>query len=838
MKKDHYRLIVENSPDVIWAMDLSGQITYASPSVETLIGYSPMEAMQLDLEKVIAPESGNIVRDVVLRIRETVDGTECITPRSLALEFLKKDGSRLWGETSFRGMVDQSNRVVGIIASTRDVTEQRRLINLLLSDRGKLQTLIEFYRKTDTQLKDVEAFIIEECIRISASPLGFFGFINEQKTEMITHLWSEQAMAGCAIDFKPVKFPLDNAGIWAEAIRDRTPLILNDFSKPDPRKKGYPAGHVRIKRLLSIPVIKGARVVAIMAVANKAIEYDESDILHLSLFLESAWDMLQRKKAEDELKRQSKELAVAKNRAEAASRQKSEFLANMSHEIRTPMNGVVGMVELLLDTGLTREQQGYARAIRSSAEGLMTVINDILDFSKIEAKKLDIERIPFHLRDSLGDILQTLSLQAEAKGLELAYEVSPNVPDALVGDPGRLRQIIVNMVGNAIKFSSSGEVIVSVTLEEQVEQDVRLHVTVADTGIGIPAEKQRTIFRSFSQADTSTTRKYGGTGLGLTISASLVKLMDGKIWVESETGKGSVFHFTVQLGLQKGPRVCRIPEELENLKGLRVLVVDDNAANRRILEAMLRNWHMRPVTADGGPAAFELLTAASSDGPFRLFIIDANMPTMDGFEVAERIRHRPGFAGIPTMMITSSGMRGDAARCRELGIAAYLTKPVKPSSLQHAIMTVLGTTEPEGADAPLVTQYKLMSPQRSMRILLAEDNSINRRIAVQMLEKLGHTVVAAGNGVEALATLETHRECPFDLILMDVQMPEMDGLEATARIRENEIGTQEHIPIIALTAHAMKGDRETCLAAGMDRYVVKPINVEDLVTAIEEVTRA
>jgi CheY-like chemotaxis protein/HPt (histidine-containing phosphotransfer) domain-containing protein len=465
----------------------------------------------------------------------------------------------------------------------------------------------------------------------------------------------------------------------------------------------------------------------------------------------------------------------------------------------------------------------------------MSIINDILDFSKIEAKKLDLEQMPFQLRDSLGDILQTLSLRAEEKGLELGYEVSPEVPDTLVGDAGRLRQIILNLVGNAIKFTDSGEVIASVTLEEQGKQGAKLHVTVADTGIGIPAEKQLKIFESFSQADASTTRKYGGTGLGLSISARLVELMGGTIWVESEADKGSVFHFTVQMGLQKGPPVYHIPEKPANLEGLRVLVVDDNATNRRILEEMLRNWRMRPVTADGGPAALKLLDAASGNAPFRLLILDVNMPIMDGFEVAERIQDHPGFVGSPIMVLTSSGMRGDAARCRELGIAAYLTKPVKQSSLREAIMTVLGTTRPETAAPPLVTQYTLREEHRPLRVLLAEDNAVNRKIAVALLEKRGHTVVAVENGVETLTALEAQGEIPFDLVLMDLQMPKMDGFEATAAIRNKEPESKKHLPIIALTAHAMKGDREACLAAGMDGYVAKPLKADELFATIKEV---
>jgi len=746
---------------------------YISPSCREIYEVEP-EAVQHDSSLIMDathPDDRAMLEESIVRSAQT------LAPWGLEFRIITKSGVLKWLYGAARPERQANGDVLwdGILM---DITARKQLEKTLaqaLSEQENIMRTIPdiFY------MLDLNGYLVKW----------------NQKLEIVTGFAPEELRGKYALDF----FPAADKPAIAEAIRT-----------------AFAVGYVEIEgRLLQ----KGGTLVPYQFI-SVPLKNERGEVMGLTGI---GRDLTERKRAEEAL-------LGAKEAAEAANRAKSEFLANMSHEIRTPMNGVLGMLGLLLDTNLTPEQHEYTQTAHSSAEALLGILNDILDFSKIEAGRLELETVEFSLRESLGDALKALAVRAHEKGLELLYDVHPETPDAIVGDPIRLRQVVTNLVGNAIKFTTRGEVGVRITAQEAGEEEIVLHVQVSDTGVGVPSDKQQLIFAAFAQADTSTTRQYGGTGLGLTISRRLVELMGGQLEVESVVGVGSTFHFTARVGRGR-PTTGRAPLEPDRLHGVRMLVVDDNATNRRILHEQLRAWGLQPTLANSGPDALGLLQEAAAQGqPFPLVLADVHMPEMDGFTFVERLKQQSQGPNATILMLTSAERNADLARCRQLGVAGYLLKPLKPAELQRALLQALGqagTTRPQPAllpPAPL--------PQRPLRILLAEDNTVNQKLAVRLLQKWGHAVSVADNGHEALQRVEDEA---FDVVLMDVQMPQLDGLAATAAIRAREQYTGTHLPIIAMTAHAMKGDRERCLAAGMDDYVSKPLKTAELQAVLARV---
>jgi two-component system sensor histidine kinase/response regulator len=765
---EHLAALVDSSEDAIIAKDLFGIITAWNRGAEKIFGYSSTEMLGQSMLRLFPPDRTAEEAVILERIRrgETVEHFETIRVR--------KDGAQIHISATISPIYDGNKVMIGASKVARDITERKQTEQDL---------------RTQAHLLDLSHDSI--MIRNFEGKIAFwnrgseeiFGYSREHAIGSITHALLRTV------------FPQPLSEIEAELLQ-----------------KGRWEGEITHTTKAGVPIVVDSRWV---------LQLDRNgDPLHV---MEVNNDITVRKQAEHASRQ-------ARLEAEEANRAKSEFLANMSHEIRTPLNGIIGMTDLVLETELTEEQRDFLETAKFSADALLNVINDILDFSKIEAGKIELEEVAFSLTDCVESALKTMMLPAHEKGLELLCDIAAEVPHMVRGDPGRLRQVLLNLVGNALKFTEKGEVGIQVVVDAIEEKASILHFIVSDSGVGIAPEKFELIFDSFNQADASTTRQFGGTGLGLTISRCLVQMMGGRVWVESELGAGSLFHFTVRVVAETNNAAVTegLPAPV-TLQGVKVLIVDDNATNRNILHNMVERWGMNPTSvSDGEQALNELSAAENANQAYGLILTDMHMPGMDGFELVGHLKDCVKFSTPIIMMLTSGGQLGDAPRCQELGIAAYLTKPVRQAQLREAVIRILHGKQ-EVLTVPLITtRYSFPDKGdylRSLHVLLAEDNRVNQKIVTRLLEKRGHHVALAGNGEEALGALAQR---PFDLVLMDVHMPVMDGIEATMAIREQEKSTGLHQPVIAMTALAMTGDRERCVAAGMDSYLSKPIDLQKL----------
>jgi two-component system, sensor histidine kinase and response regulator len=782
VSKNYVHNIIESMGDGLLVLNSEEKIETINRAGCLLLGCSEQELMGQPISSVLGErvdmfQGGNLI-----------DRAKEGKVQDYETRIQTRDGRTIPVILSCSERKDGQGKTTGVVCTVKDITERKR-------GEEQLRQAENLTRQSEERYRALIQNLPVGLYRNNPGERGRFTMANPAMVRIFGYESEEEFMKVDAMD---LYVQLENRLPFMEKLKTQGKAVREElqFKKKDGT------------------VIWGA-------LTAKVVFDDSGQIAYYDGMVE---DITTRKQAEEAM-------VKAKEAAEAASEAKSQFLANMSHEIRTPMNGIIGMTELALDTELAGQQRMFLDSVKESADSLLTIINDILDFSKIEAGKMDLDPMEFKFRDCIYSAMRVFGLKAEEKGLELILHIQPNVPDGLIGDPGRIRQVLTNLAGNAIKFTHHGEVTLRVEVESETEEEILLHFRVIDTGIGIAPDKQSKIFEPFEQADGSTTRKYGGTGLGLSISEKLVHLMNGRLWLESEPGKGTTFHFTARLGKQ---RYSSIPErvDISSLANLPVLVVDDNATNRMIFQEIFLGWKMKPVLVESGGKALQVLTQAQAEGhPFPLAILDLNMPDMDGFTLTERIKGDPQLNKTVLLLLSSAGRRGDAARSRELNVAGYLIKPVSQSDLLETITLSLGADQGGKISPPLITRH-FIRENRILNILLAEDNPINQKMAVNLLGKHGHHVVVAGNGRQTLDLYETGS---FDLILMDVQMPEMNGLEATQAIRGKEKETSSHIPIIAMTAHAMKGDKDRCLEAGMDGYVSKPIQVQELFKVINEV---
>jgi len=816
--------LMANLPGMAYrcANDRDWTMEFVSKGCLALTGYTPPEIIKgkkVTLAALIHPDD---VDEVWNQVQEAVKHKR---PFQVQYRIRTKDGTEKWVWEQGCGVFAPDGELQALEGFIIDITEQRRAKQALDAQVAETEAARASAEAAQTQLLDA----------IESSSEGFALYDAEDRLVVFNSRYRDlfYALEGKVLrtgaPFEAVARAFAESG--QVPLEGRT---VDEWVAWRVERHRNPVGPFKIVRDDGVVLRISERKTGdggVVCVYTDITELEEHRN-HLEKLVAARTAELERRT--EELRRSQKELERARDAAEQASIAKSEFLANMSHEIRTPMNGVIGMAELLERTDLSPQQSEYVAIIMRSADTLLSLINDILDFSKIEAGRLELESVPFRLRDTLGDTLQLLATRAADKGLELAYHIPPEVPDALIGDPTRLRQIIINLVGNAIKFTASGEVVVDTRLVSLTEDRARIAVEVRDTGIGIPQHQQQEIFKAFSQADTSTTREYGGTGLGLAISAQLAEMMGGRMELKSKPGEGSTFSFVAEFGLSRKAAERRPARQLE-LHGLPVLIVDDNETNRRIVVEIVSSWGMVPTVAEDGPSAIELLDKAIETGTVpRLALLDVMMPKMDGFQCAARIRERPELAEMHIVMMSSAGRMGDESRLRALDIDRLLVKPIKQSDLLNAVASALGIA-PREEEVPAAARKEPPAAVRPLRVLLAEDGVVNQQVAVHLLSGRGHQIDVVENGRQAV---EAAARTPYDLVLMDVHMPVMDGITATTEIRAREQKDGGHLPIIALTASATAADRERCLAAGMDDFVSKPFRADELIRVVERYAAA